>query len=192
MHQNKTKSLIGPLEALLNFLSDTDTKSIIIGGIAASLLGKARFTADIDSLIFLPEEKIENFLKKAPEYGLLPRIRNAPEFARKTRVLLLKHQASGVNIDLSLGFLPFEIEASNRARILKVGKLKLSLPTPEDLIIMKAVAHRPIDMEDIRSILEVNPNLDFKRIKHWVKEFAEVLEMPEIFDNLKKLLPRKK
>ena len=191
MHQNKIKSLIGPLEALLNFLSDTNTKSIIIGGIAASLLGKVRFTADIDSLIFLPEEKIENFLKKAAKYGLLPRIKNAPEFARKTRVLLLKHQASGVNIDLSLGLLPFEIEASNRARIFKVGKLKLSLPTPEDLIIMKAVAHRPIDLEDIRSILEINPNLDLKRIKYWVQQFAKILESPEIWTDLKKLLPRK-
>ncbi len=55
---------------------------------------------------------------------------------------------------------------------------------------MKAVAHRPIDMEDIRSVLEANPHLDFKRIKHWVEEFARVLEMPEIFADLEKLLPQ--
>jgi hypothetical protein len=57
---------------------------------------------------------------------------------------------------------------------------------------MKAVAHRPIDLEDIRSILEVNPNVDLKRIRYWVKEFAKTLEMPEIWNDLKKLLPRKK
>ena len=191
MSRHKIKSLLSPLEVLLNFLSDIGVKNIIIGGIAASLLGKARFTADIDGLIFLPEDNLENFMRKAGEYGLIPRITNAIEFAQKNRVLLLKHKTSGINIDLSLALLPFEIEALNRAKILKIGKLKIYLPTTEDLIIMKAVAHRPIDMEDIRSIVEVNSNLDFKRIKYWVKEFAKVLEMPEIFDDLKKLLLRK-
>jgi len=191
MSRNKVKSLLSPLEVLLNFLSDIGVKNIIIGGIAASLLGKARFTADIDGLIFLPEDNLENFMRKAGEYGLISRIANAIEFAQKNRVLLLKHKTSGINIDLSLALLPFEIEALNRANILKIGKLKIHLPTAEDLIIMKAVAHRPIDMEDIRSIVEVNSNLDFKRIRYWVKEFAKVLEMPEIFNDLEKLLLRK-
>ncbi len=190
MSRNKIKSLLSPLEALLNFLSHAGVKSLIIGGVAASILGKARFTADIDGLIFLPKDDLENFLKKATRYGLSPRITNAIEFAQKNRVLLLKHEASGVNIDLSLGILPFEIEALSRGKVFKTGKLTFQLPTPEDLIIMKAVAHRPIDLEDIRSVLEVNPNLDFKRIKYWVKEFAKILETPEIFDDLKKLLPK--
>ncbi len=191
MGQDKIKSLITPLEVLLNFLSDIGVKNIIIGGIAASLLGKARFTADIDSLIFLAEDNLESFLKKAAKYDLLPRIANAIEFARKNRVFLLKHKPTGINIDLSLAILPFEIESLKRARIFKVGKLKFHLPTAEDLIIMKAVAHRAIDMQDIRSIMEVNPNLDSGRIKYWVKEFAKVLEMPDIFDDLVRLLPRK-
>ena len=188
--QNKIRSLLGPLEALLNFLSSAGVRNLIIGGIAASLLGKPRFTADIDGLIFLPKGDVENFLKKAANYGLFPRIKRAAEFAQRSRVVLLKHKGSGVNIDLSLGSLPFEVEALGRGKVFKKGELKFRLPTPEDLIIMKAVAHRPIDMEDIRCILEVNPSLDFKRIKYWVKEFAKVLEMPEIFDDLKKLLPK--
>jgi len=56
---------------------------------------------------------------------------------------------------------------------------------------MKAVAHRAIDMQDIRSILEVNPHLDFRRIKYWVKEFVKVLGRPEILDDLVRLLPQK-
>lgn len=190
MKQNSLKSLVAPLEALLRLLSNKDIKNIIIGGIAASIFGKPRFTADIDTLVLLPEEKLKDFLNKAGEYGLFPRIKNPIKFAQEKRVILLKHKVSGINIDVSLGILPFEIEALNRARIFKIGKLNINLPTPEDLIIMKAVAHRPIDMEDIRSILEINSNLDFKRIRYWVKEFAKVLEMPEIFNDLKKLLHR--
>ena len=88
--------------------------------------------------------------------------------------------------------LPLETEVLNRARPFKIRNIDLYLPTPEDLIIMKAVAHRPQDLEDIRSILEVNLNIDFKRIKYWIKEFAKVLEMPEIFEDFKKLLLRKR
>ena len=190
MSQNKIKSLQGALQALVSLFSDACVKNLIIGGIAASMLGKARFTADIDALILLLDDKIENFLKKASKYGISARATNAVEFASKNRVLLLKHKPSGINIDLSLAFLPFEIESLKRGKVFKIGKLSFRLPAPEDLIIMKAVAHRPIDLEDIKSILEKNPTLNFKRIKYWVREFAKVLEMPEIFDDLKKLLPK--
>jgi len=63
-------------------------------------------------------------------------------------------------------------------------------PTPEDLIIiiMKAVAHRPKDLEDIRTIADKYPNLDVERIKGWVKAFGEVLETPELWGLVKPLL----
>ena len=157
MPQNKIKSLIPALESLLDF--DINIENIIIGGIAANLLGKPRFTADIDTLIFLPEENLDDFLKKAEKYGIIPRIEDALEFAKRKRVFLLKHKSTGVNIDLSLGLLPFEIEVLKRAKTVKISKLKFKLPSVEDLIIMKAVAHRPIDLEDIRNILDVNPGL---------------------------------
>lgn len=190
MHQNNIKPLFTPLKDLLNFLSELKIKNVIIGGIAASILGKVRSTADIDSLILIDEYTLGDFINKAYEYGFLPRISEPVKFAQKNRVVLLKHKTSGINIDLSIGLLPFEIETLDRVKLSKIEKIKIPLPTPEDLIIMKAVAHRPIDMGDIKSILEVNPNLDFKRIKYWVREFAKVLEMPEIFNDLKKLFPK--
>ena len=42
-------------------------------------------------------------------------------------------------------------------------------PTPEDFIIMKAVDHRPLDLEDIRNVIAVHPDLDVGRIERWVK-----------------------
>jgi hypothetical protein len=66
--------------------------------------------------------------------------------------------------------------------------LRLRLPTPEDLIIMKAIAHRPKDLEDIRTIADKYPNLDVKRIEKWVKAFGEVLETPELWNLINSLL----
>jgi hypothetical protein len=46
---------------------------------------------------------------------------------------------------------------------------------------MKAIAHRPKDLIDIQSIIDAHPGLDIDRIQHWVKSFADVLEVPELW-----------
>ncbi len=65
-----------------------------------------------------------------------------------------------------------------------LGDLAIRLPTPEDLIILKAVAHREQDLLDIRAVVASHPNLDRQRIGRWVREFAQVLEMPELWDDI--------
>jgi len=96
---------------------------------------------------------------------------------------------SNTNIDLSLGVLPFEQEMVERSVVYQVdATLQLRLPTPEDLIILKAIAHRPKDMEDIRILADKYPNLDIPRIEKWVKQFAEVLEMPSLWDDIEDIL----
>ena len=53
---------------------------------------------------------------------------------------------------------------------------------------MKAIAHRPKHLDDIRSVAENYPNLDVRRIEKWVKAFGEVLETPELWDLVNPLL----
>lgn len=180
--------LLPPLEALARLLLQFGDQGIVIGGIAASLLGKPRLTADLDAIYLLSTDQIPHFLETAAQVGILPRIENAEEFARKNRILLLRHQGSNINIDVSLGILPFEEEAVQRSQLLHIGSISLRLPTPEDLIILKAVAHRPKDMLDIQAIIENNPELDRGRIELWVRQFAEALEIPEIWMDLDKIL----
>ena len=69
-----------------------------------------------------------------------------------------------------------------------VAGVSLPLPTPEDLIIMKAVAHRPRDLTDIEAIIDAHPGLDVERVRRWVREFARAAAMPEIWDDLQRLL----
>ncbi len=69
-----------------------------------------------------------------------------------------------------------------------MSSIAIRLPTPEDLIILKAVAHRPKDMLDIEAIIESQPNLDKERVKQWVTEFAQLLEMPELWEDVAALL----
>jgi predicted nucleotidyltransferase len=183
--------LLDALDALQHLLSRYDNRGVIIGGAAVSILGKARFTEDIDAIFLLSNKDLHHLLELAKEEGIEPRIDNAVDFARKNRVLLLKHAPTDTSIDISLGTLPFEEEMVERGVLHEVDEtLQLHLPTPEDLIIMKAVANRPKDLEDIRTVADKYPDIDIDRIKQWVTAFAEVLEKPDLWEQIKLLLSK--
>lgn len=180
--------LIEPLIDLQKLLDRYGERGVIIGGIASGLIGRPRSTVDLDAMFLASIKDAPKILELAGEVGIEPRIDNVTEFAKKSRVLLLRHTKSGVNIDISLGILPFEEEVVKRGVRHDAGVLTIRLPTPEDLIILKAVAHRAKDLEDIREVVANNPNLDHRRIERWVKEFAELMETPELWGQIEKIL----
>ncbi len=182
--------LIESLRDLVFWLEAEKIQQVVIGGVAVALIAQPRMTEDIDAVISLDTNLLESFLSTAISYGFAPRINDAADFARRRRVILLQHQPTGVNVDLSCGILPFEEEMIARARELVIGSVRIKVASPEDLIITKAVAHRPRDIADIESILNIEPNLDFDRIRFWVGQFSEALEMPELMEDLEKLLSR--
>ena len=183
--------LLEPLAALQRLLSHFSERGVIIGGIAVSLLGKPRLTADLDAMFLLSVDDIPNLIEAAKSEGIVPRIGAVEEFARKNRVVLLRHQESGTNIDISLGMLPFEEEIVERSILVQAGALSVRLPTPEDLIILKAVANRPRDLLDIQTIIESHPDLDRRRIESWVRQFASALDMPELWTDIEDMLTGK-
>lgn len=184
-----------PLEAILqdlvDWLKSCRVLGVLVGGVAASFLGRPRFTQDLDVLVLLAEENWGEFLTSGAPHGFLPRQPEALAFARKTRVLLMRHQPSGLNLDLIFGSLPFEQETVARAQWKTIGKIRAPLPTPEDLIILKAVAHRPRDLIDIEAVLDAHPRLNRRRVRRWLEEFAAALEMPEILHDWESLLSRR-
>jgi hypothetical protein len=178
------------LEALAVFLKESELPAIIVGGVAASLLGRPRLTQDIDVLVDVPDEGWDRLLVIAATQGIAPRIGAPLDFARKTRVLLLRHTASGIDIDVIFGALQFEREAVGAGTVTTVGSLLLRLPRVEDLMIMKAIAHRPRDLVDLEGLLLAHPEADIDRVRHWVGEFAVAATMPELLEDLEKLIGR--
>jgi len=174
---------------LQKLISRFDQRGVVIGGIAASVLGEARYTEDLYAMFLLSIEDIPIFLEEAKQEGIEPRIENAANFAKKNRVFLLRHKLTNTNIDISIGILPFEQEVIERSSIKEFDdSLQVRLPTPEDIIIMKAIAHRPKDYEDIRMLAAKYQDLDYPRIERWIKDFAEILETPDLWNEIKRIL----
>lgn len=194
---SKTEESLAPLLAALRdlvaWLQAEYVPGVVIGGVAASLLGRPRVTRDVDAVVLLDEGRWSKFLATGARFGFTPRLSDTLAFAQKARVLLVRHEPSGIDVDVAFGALPFEEEAIARAIWIDLGgDVRLPLPAPEDLIIMKAVAHRPRDLADIESVLDVHPKLDLRRVRRWVREFSAALEMPDILNDLETILTQRR
>ncbi len=186
------RDFVSPLLAALGDLAawwqSENVPGLVIGGVAASLLGRPRLTGDVDGLVVIPDKDWPKFLSSSARFHFVPRIAKALDFAHESRMLLLVHSKSHIHVDIALGVLPFEEQAIQRAVLREVGDFRLPLPTPEDLIVMKAVAGRPRDLSDIEGILATHSKLDLPRIRRQVQQFAKITERPEMLDQLEKLL----
>jgi len=90
-HQETLVPLLAALRDLVAWFQDAPTPGTVIGGVAASLLGRPRVTRDIDALVLLDESEWEAFLAKGAMFGFVPRLSDALTFARQSRVLLVRH-----------------------------------------------------------------------------------------------------
>lgn len=176
------------LAAVLDWCERLHIPCVIIGGVAVSAMSRPRVTADVDALVLVPDEQWRTFLQAAERHRIVPRIGDPLGFARRHRVLLLRHQPTNLDIDISLGALPFEHDVIDESRPVKFGQLSVPLPRYEDLIIMKAVAHRDKDLIDIAALLEASPKLNISRIRQVLREFAGILETPELVTTMERLL----
>ena len=182
------RDLLDVLLSLVRWFNHQKVSYTIIGGIAVGMVAQPRATQDIDAVVWMDLDEADSFLNSAKEFGFEARTSDPIGFARKNRVLLLRHAGSGVGIDLSFGVLPFEREMFDRALELSIGDTTLKVAAPEDLVILKAVAHRKRDLIDIDTLLLVHPDLDLARMRYWIRQFAEALDSPDILSDFEKLL----
>jgi hypothetical protein len=59
-----------PLESLQKLISQFNHRGVVIGGIAASVLGEARYTEDLDAIFLLSTQEITKFLEAAKQEGV--------------------------------------------------------------------------------------------------------------------------
>ncbi len=165
------------LEALARGL--TGLPYMVIGGMAVVARGVARTTRDIDATIPGSQE-LGPVLTRLATAGIVSRVPDVEAFARQTQVLLLRHSASGVEIDLALAWMQFELDAIRAAEMVDLGGTPMRVATAEDLVVYKVVGWRPVDQQDIRELLALHgTSVDLTRIRALVREVAEAVEDPD-------------
>lgn len=162
---------------------------MFIGGIAVIARGVPRLTVDVDATVQGDAIDLQDLLATLEAQQIVPRIADAEDFARRRQVLLLEHGPSGTPLEISLGWLPFELEALRRASPVDFGGVTIPVAQAEDLVIYKAVAWRDRDKEDIERLLLLYANeIDLDRVRDLVRQFADALDEPERISQFEALL----
>jgi hypothetical protein len=168
------------LQALVAALEDLHAPAMIIGGIGVIARGVPRTTLDIDATVWGEGLDIQQTVGVFARHGIAPRVDDAVAFAREHQVLLLRHEASGTPIDLTIAWLPFEQQALARATRVDLGSVSAPVALPEDLIVYKAVAWRDRDRTDIERLVRLHHReIDVQRVRGLVAQFAAALDAPE-------------
>jgi hypothetical protein len=153
----------------------------VIGGIAVIARGVRRLTRDVDIVIDGATIGLDALVAELTASGVVPRIPDAVEFAEETQVLLMRHAESGVDVDVSRAWLPFELESIARSPLEMIAGVRLPIARADDLVIFKAVAWRPQDQQDVERLLALHAlNLDLDRIRRIVSELGAALEIDRL------------
>lgn len=188
----KKQKVDGLLEEALSALTRGLTKSgapwMVIGGIAIIARGVRRFTTDIDAAVRGDAVGPAELLASLSAYGIEPRIPDALTFAEANLVLLLRHQPTGVDLDLSFAWSAFEHGALATATLTSFGRVRAPMCTVENLVVFKTIAGRPKDVDDAGALLALYPQIDRAYVRAHVATLAELAEAPELLDVLEEVL----
>ena len=184
------------LRAVNAALNEMPTPGMIIGGIAVIASGVPRETIDIDGTVLGRMTPVDDALEIFERHEIQPRIPDALQFARERQVLLLRHGPSGVTVDISFAWLPFEEQALGRALEMTFEDVVVRVAMPEDLIVYKAAAWRDRDRSDIERLLALHwDQIDLQRVRGLVAEIAHALDdlqrvnrFEEIIDKVRRTL----
>ena len=153
MSEARPPEFLDALRALCDGLRALNVPWMIIGGVAVIAHGVPRYTADVDATVTAPQEPLERIFDVFAHHRIVPRIAGAVAFARDRQVILLRHEPSGVDLDVSLAWLPFELDAIERSEVIDYAGVPIRVARPDDLVIYKLVAARPRDLDDAERLL---------------------------------------
>ena len=165
------------LERLRSALADLPW--MVIGGMAVVSRGVARTTRDLDLAVSGAAAPIEHVLRALEGAGLEARVEDAVSFAARTHVLLVRDVATGLDVDVTLAWAPFEEQALASADTVEVAGAAVPVARAEDLVIYKLVGGRPVDLADVEELVALHREaMDLDRVGELVRQIAEVLEDP--------------
>ncbi len=142
----------------------------LIGGLSIAIHGNGRATEDADFLLHVPAIQLPRLLEAMVESGctldVMQSVRDWTDGG-----MLAVTGPGGVHIDCLKAVIPVFHRILERARPEPFGEQTVRVADAEGLLLLKLIAFRPLDQEDICGILAANVDrLDLD----WVRQEASL------------------
>jgi hypothetical protein len=161
---------------------------MIIGGQAVLIYGEPRITRDIDITLGVNIDQLKKLLVAVKDLALKPIPQDVDSFVTQTMVLPTIDESTGIRVDFIFSCTPYENQAIKRSRKILLRNREVNFASPEDVIIHKIFAGRPRDLEDVRSIVLKNQDIDIRYISSWLKKFESSSDKKNLMNTFNKLL----
>ena len=148
---------------------------MVIGGQAVLLYGEPRLTRDIDITVGMGVDGLDRIKRIIRIIGLRSLVEKKKDFVEQNMVFPTIDKKSGIRVDFIFSFSPYERQAIERARDVKLGNSIVRFASLEDVVIHKVVAGRARDLEDVKSILLKSQKYDSVYIERWLRQFDKSL-----------------
>jgi hypothetical protein len=134
------------------------------------------------------DDRLEWLVSELEKAGFSSRAIDPIKLARRTRVLTMR-DSRGVGIDLMLGLHPFDVDLVANAVMAELSdSTTVPVASAGHLVVMKAIAWRPQDVQGIRVLVSINPHLNWDSVIEIFAEYAQLLEVPERIGELRSLI----
>ncbi|MBU1137036.1 nucleotidyltransferase [Patescibacteria group bacterium] len=189
MSQEDPKNL---LVNIAKILKELKIPYIITGGMAVLVWGRPRFTADIDIVVELGQNKVdqlEKALLSLSDIGYFDKKAVKEAINNKNEFNFIDGN-TGIKVDFwVLSDDSFDLSRLKRRKIKKVLGENIYFSSPEDLILIKLKWYKESLMsrqiEDVESILKIsNKKIDFKYLKKWARKLSVLKILEEVIEKL--------
>jgi predicted nucleotidyltransferase len=149
--------LIEVLSSVAGLLESRHLNYALIGGLSVAFRGNVRNTEDIDLLIHVPAMELPGLLDAMEGIGCqIDQVAAIRQW--NSDGILVVRWPGGVQVDLLKPVVPVLHHVLGRARTEAFGGQPLKVVDAEGLLLLKLIAFRPMDQEDIRGVLLANAN----------------------------------
>lgn len=183
--------ITGLLIKITEILDKLKIPYIVTGGMAVSVWGRTRYTADVDIVVELLEKNIDLLSKELLQvdkdvYVSEDAMREALETKGEFNFI---HPQSQLKVDFWVAKDDFNKQEIKRAVTKKINGKKVNFASPEDLILSKLLWYQLSEstrqLEDIESVLTIS-KVDMDYIKELAAKQGTTEILNSLLENIKK------
>ncbi|MGD0897963.1 MAG: nucleotidyl transferase AbiEii/AbiGii toxin family protein [Thermoguttaceae bacterium] len=157
----------------------------LMGGLAVRVYGIPRPTYDVDFTVAIARSRLPELYAAVRDLGYTVPEQYATGWVDnvagmpvvKVRLYL---EGRGIDVDIFLAESDYQREVIARRTRQEIEGRAVWLVSPEDLILLKLIAHRPRDLGDVGDILFTQGRLDEEYLRRWARQLGVLEELERV------------